>query len=222
MSGGRTPDRCSRCGARPAVYRRVYSGEFLCLDCLRRSVLRGIKRVISRYGLLREDSHILLVIPRWDVHRAAAELFELVEAAFPRVRLDLEDAPDVGGDYWSSLLAAAKLAASDAGGRVPVVPLTLDDALGFFLLFYSGRPLALAVDGRLSLGPAAAVEGTVALPTVEIPMAEIQVLFKVQRPEDPILSALDRMEAAAPGAKMNLLRTYHRLVAPRRREPFFK
>ena len=51
---------CSVCKRRPAVYFRVFSGDRLCLSCLRRQLVRGVKRSVGRTGVFKPRSKIMV------------------------------------------------------------------------------------------------------------------------------------------------------------------
>ncbi|MEM3403696.1 MAG: TIGR00269 family protein [Nitrososphaeria archaeon] len=52
---------CSRCD-RQAIYHRAYSGEYLCVQCFKRSVEEKVVRTISKFGMLRYGDKILLMV----------------------------------------------------------------------------------------------------------------------------------------------------------------
>ncbi len=49
---------CSRCGKKPSYYTRRYSGQSLCADCFRETVVEKVGRTISRYGMLRPGERV--------------------------------------------------------------------------------------------------------------------------------------------------------------------
>ncbi|MCE4598777.1 MAG: hypothetical protein F7C81_01085 [Desulfurococcales archaeon] len=53
---------CNVCKGKPAVYFRVFSGDKLCLSCLRRQLMRSVKRSIGRTGAFKPRSKIMVPI----------------------------------------------------------------------------------------------------------------------------------------------------------------
>ena len=51
---------CSVCKRRPSVYRRTYSGEYLCSVCLRRALEKTVRRSLGGHGLLRPGMRLLV------------------------------------------------------------------------------------------------------------------------------------------------------------------
>ena len=53
---------CTSCKRKPAVYKRTYSGELLCIDCLERSLEKAVRRSLGETGLLRPRTTLLVPI----------------------------------------------------------------------------------------------------------------------------------------------------------------
>ena len=52
---------CSRCGAKP-FYTRKYSGETLCGDCFRDSILEKTRKTISRYAMIGRGERVAVAV----------------------------------------------------------------------------------------------------------------------------------------------------------------
>jgi hypothetical protein len=89
---------CSVCGRREAVYLRRSSGERLCARCLERSMVKRVKRVLSRTRSIGPRDRILVpVLGFWQAKSAALlRLVSIVEKEYPSsllVALDEESLP---------------------------------------------------------------------------------------------------------------------------------
>src|SRR5882762_5972388 len=49
---------CARCGEKPSYYTRRYSGESLCADCFKETMVEQVARTISKYGMLRRGERV--------------------------------------------------------------------------------------------------------------------------------------------------------------------
>jgi len=49
---------CSRCGIKPSYYTRRYSGERLCADCFKETIVEKVARTISKFGMLRHGERV--------------------------------------------------------------------------------------------------------------------------------------------------------------------
>ena len=62
---------CSVCRRRPSVYKRTYSGEYLCPSCLRRALEKAVRRSLGGHGLLKPGMRLLvpatLSSPLWSM-----------------------------------------------------------------------------------------------------------------------------------------------------------
>ncbi|HYC26469.1 MAG TPA: TIGR00269 family protein, partial [Nitrososphaerales archaeon] len=52
---------CDRCGG-PSFYNRSYSGETLCKDCFRSSIVEKSRRTISKYKMLRRGERVAVAV----------------------------------------------------------------------------------------------------------------------------------------------------------------
>ncbi len=79
---------CSVCGSREAVYFRRASGEKLCARCLERSIIKNLRRGLSRVkDLLKPKSILLYIIPPFRVIEGITILYLLdaIEKSFGSV-----------------------------------------------------------------------------------------------------------------------------------------
>lgn len=51
------PD-CSRCKVNPSYYTRRYSGESLCADCFRSSIVEKVRRTMTKHGMVRRGERV--------------------------------------------------------------------------------------------------------------------------------------------------------------------
>ncbi len=54
--------KCQHCKKRDAVYRRLASGEVLCVQCLANAVVKQIRKAMSVYPIVKRDENVLYVI----------------------------------------------------------------------------------------------------------------------------------------------------------------
>lgn len=146
---------CSSCGRRPASYFRRHSGERLCAVCLRRDLVRKIKRSFSLLGKRGFGLRVAVLIDpsRLAESLALTRLLDEIEREFGGVVVcvvageeALECLRDVRRHCWDTIFASPcrrvleevvryGRASCDVGARVDVVALpgTLDDLLALFL-----------------------------------------------------------------------------------------
>lgn len=53
---------CTRCDSKPSTFRREYSGERLCPDCFKETIVGRVKRTINKYKMFEWDSRIAIGI----------------------------------------------------------------------------------------------------------------------------------------------------------------
>ena len=145
---------CDVCRRRPAVYYRTYSGQRLCLPCLRRSLERAVRRSIGEAGGLRPGSTVAVAARLSSPHLggALAEIAARVESRFnsrvvlmvpgsaalegPASGLEVVEVgvePPEGPVGFAGCLrfesAWASLHASRLGADVVLLPVTLTDRI---------------------------------------------------------------------------------------------
>ncbi|MFQ6134412.1 MAG: TIGR00269 family protein [Nitrososphaerales archaeon] len=53
--------KCTRC-SRNSVYRRIYSGEHLCGDCFKSSIIEKTRRTISKYDMMKHGDTVAVAV----------------------------------------------------------------------------------------------------------------------------------------------------------------
>ncbi|GEM_PF-1027296 len=232
---------CTMCKEKEAIIFRKYSGEHLCLQCLRRSLEKRLRQTVGRYSLLKEDDKILLVLLGFETEEPALELFLEMEKDFPGViiscltcsessidtvrefRLQLEENNALSiSSRWDLIIEASKYAiqrSRSKGFTKIVIPLFLDDAVGLFLLGGLRKyPPAWVINGKILLGDHA-TEPPIVTPFFRIPTEEIMLLIgKDWKPQDRLLQSIKELEFEFPGARFNILNSYQNLFLARKIE----
>jgi len=96
--------KCSVCGRRDAVYFRVFSGDKLCLPCLRRQLMRSVKRALGSAGVLKPRQRILVLVSPVSpvVSLAHLDLVSRIEAGYgSRIVAIVPDTIALSGDTFS-------------------------------------------------------------------------------------------------------------------------
>ncbi len=77
--------KCDFCEVREAIYLRKESGEKLCLKCLEKSLIRQVKREISKWGMLEpKDTIGFLFLEKHPlISIAAYSIFKKIEQNYP-------------------------------------------------------------------------------------------------------------------------------------------
>ncbi len=231
---------CSICKEKEAIIFRKYSGEYLCLQCLKRSLEKRLRQTVGKYSLLKEEDKILLVLPGFETEKPSVELFLDMERNFPGVSISclalskssIEIARGLGLQLeqeriltsltrWDLIVDASKYAIQLSRNRdftKIVIPLLLDDVVGLFLLgALRGYPPALVVNGRILLGDQIP-EPPVITPFFRVPSEEIMLLIgKNWKPRDTLLKKIREIELEFPGSRFNILNSYLNLFLGRKR-----
>jgi len=225
---------CTSCKQREAIIFRKYSGEHLCLQCLRRSLGKRLRQAVGKFSLLREDDRILLVLLGFETERPAVEIFLDMERNFPGVvisclavsrdsvetakefELQIEDISiSRSSSRWDHIIEASKQAIQKSINKdftKIVLPLFLDDVVGLFLLgALRNYPPAWVINGRVLLGDRR-TEPPIITPFFRIPTEEILLLIgKNWEPKDKILQSINELENEFPGSRFNILNSYRNL-----------
>ena len=208
---------CGKCGSEPAILIRRYSGEVLGKDCLRRSLLDRMRRVVGKFGILsRVDSVTLL---RTDVPQdeILADLFVELEKPFD-VRIEEVHRPvSDSSSLWDEIVDLIK---KERFRNKLVVPLTLDDAVALFLrAIFTGSPHLLLVRGVVFLGLSRV---NAVSPFTYLPLEEVLALIHPESEEDrrgilrryvgenPYLRMLEELELSYPGTRFNIVNSLER------------
>ena len=225
---------CKSCKEREAIIFRKYSGEHLCLPCLRKSLKKRLRQTVGRFSLLKEDDKILLALLGFETEKPAIDLFLEMERDFPGVMISClacdEKSIDIVKEFgirleeslslrhstrWDLIIEASKqsvLRARDKNFTKVVIPLLLDDAVGLFLfgVLRNCYP-ALVINGKVLLG-GNATEPPVVTPFFRIPSEEIMLLEGEEwRPRDSLLQYIGELEREFAGSRFNILNSYHTL-----------
>ncbi len=205
---------CTTCGQRQAVYHRRYSGERLCLQCLRESLYHKIRRVIARYQLLTPESNVLAVVRDGvTVDEFGMSLLLEVERDFPKVQISFLTVVDDERPINCLHLKTAILEAARRGIEKVVLPLTAEETVANNLLWISRRGGCLFLRGRL-LYPDPPHELDVVLPLYDVLGWELAAAFQQETPRSsPMLDLVSSLEDEFPGSTYNMLRSMERLAA---------
>jgi len=214
--------RCSRCGSKEVFFERRYSGEFLCLKCLRRSLIRRMERAVSKYNLLERDDSIIYIHTDFPYNEVLHDMFLEMESNFP-VKIKEFSCKEITKRSikfrWKWLSDVARF--SMERDEKVVVPILLDDVIALFLRFiFSGSPEVLFLRGRLFLATKAISK--VVSPFIELPIDEVlslthtignltpEQLQEIFHLDDPYLKMVWEFEQENPGMRFSFLRSIQR------------
>ncbi len=209
--------RCSRCGSKEVILVRKYSGEALCRNCLRNSLLSRMRRSVSKYGLLTRRDRLLYIRTGLPYDSVLWELFQEMESEFPVTVESTYVDVETSEGLWNSLYETVE---ESHKGKKLVIPLVLDDVVALFLKFiFQGSPSIFIAKGRVFLAMRE-IDRTI-IPFVGIPIEEAWALLtnKIDNVEDILdyisknryLSMILKLEEAIPGARFNFLRSLERI-----------
>jgi len=196
---------CTMCREREAVYTRRYSGESLCDQCLRKSIINKVRKTIGKLKLLERDDRIAFISLGRDLDGPAFQILEAIERGFPDVSLEMVR-PEFSMGYADIPHAVRRYS-----GKKMVLPLFLDDLVAMFLRYCdTGSPDLLLKRGRLFVA-GEEIENAVS-PYVEVISLEVGVAWGVKIPEDPYLRLAWELEEDTPGALYNIYHSYERII----------
>jgi len=111
-----TPPLCSKCGRRPSIYYRPYSGERLCGPCFKESLRERVERTISKYDMLRFDSRVAVGISGGKDSLGLLHMLKDIEGKYPRSELVAVSIDEGVSGYRNEAIAIA----TEACGRLGV------------------------------------------------------------------------------------------------------
>jgi len=78
---------CNRCKVKQSTYYREYSGERLCQDCFKDTVLDRVKRTINKYKMFEWDSRIAIGVSGGKDSLVLLHLLHMIESVRPKAEL---------------------------------------------------------------------------------------------------------------------------------------
>lgn len=120
---------CSKCGG-PPFYSRRYSGEVLCQDCFRESIVEKTRKTIGRYGMLEYGDRVGVAVSGGKDSLSLLKVMHSLSKArgYQLVALTVDEG--VRG-YREESISHAEGLAKELG--VPVVLVTYSELFGFDL-----------------------------------------------------------------------------------------
>ena len=82
MNALNSPTQCSMCG-NPPVITRSYSGEILCRDCFRESILSKVRQAISKWDMLQRTDRIAVALSGGKDSAVLLSILVEVQRKFP-------------------------------------------------------------------------------------------------------------------------------------------
>ena len=195
------------CRAREAVYTRKYSGESLCEQCLRKSIINKVRKTIGKLKLLERDDKIIFISLGREVDEPAFQVLENIESNFPEVSLKMLKL-ESPVEYSEVPYIVRK---HDRQSAKIVLPLFLDDLVAIFFRYCdTGSPDLLLRRGRLVI--AGEERKNVVSPYVEVISRELGVAWGVKVAENPYLKLAWELEDDTPGALYNIYHSYEKII----------
>ncbi|MGC9019934.1 MAG: hypothetical protein ACP5KE_01875 [Candidatus Methanodesulfokora sp.] len=198
---------CTMCKAREAVYTRRYSGESLCEQCLRKSIIIKVRKTIGKLKLLERDDKILFISLGREIDEPAFQVLENIESNFPEVSLEILklESPVEYSDVPYIIRKHNKQSTKI------VLPIFLDDLIAIFFRYCdTGYPDLLLKRGRLVI--AGEEMENVVSPYVEVISRELGIAWGVKMAENPYLKLVWELEDDTPGALYNIYHSYERII----------
>ncbi len=195
------------CKAREAVYTRRYSGESLCEQCLRKSIIIKVRKTIGKLKLLERDDKILFISLGREIDEPAFQVLENIESNFPEVSLEILklESPVEYSDVPYIIRKHNKQSTKI------VLPIFLDDLIAIFFRYCdTGYPDLLLKRGRLVI--AGEEMENVVSPYVEVISRELGIAWGVKMAENPYLKLVWELEDDTPGALYNIYHSYERII----------
>jgi uncharacterized protein (TIGR00269 family) len=103
-----SPPPCTKCGKKPSVYHRPYSGERLCGGCFKASIKERVERTISRHDMFDHDSRIALGVSGGKDSLGLLRILADIEEKFPRADLIAVSVDEGISGYRDEALEIAK------------------------------------------------------------------------------------------------------------------
>jgi len=204
---GMTGKLCTMCRTREAIYTREYSGERLCEQCLRKSIIIKVRKTIGKLKLLERDDKILFVPLGRDLDEPAFQILSTIESSFPEVSLEIIK-PELPIGYDEIPRAVREYCRQDA--KI-VLPLFLDDLVAIFFRYCdTGSPDVLIKRGRLVIA-GEDIKNAIS-PYIEVISREVGVAWGVKTAENPYLKLAWELEDDTPGALYNIYHSYERII----------
>jgi uncharacterized protein (TIGR00269 family) len=137
-----TPPRCTKCGSRPSIYHRPYSGERLCGTCFKNSIRERVERTISKYEMFRFDSRIALGVSGGKDSLSLLHILNDIEGKFPRAELTAVSIDEGVGGYRDEAISIATEACRSLGIEHHV--LSFKDLFGMTMDWIASAPRELS------------------------------------------------------------------------------
>jgi uncharacterized protein (TIGR00269 family) len=128
-----TSPKCTKCGRKPSIYYRPYSGERLCTACFRDSMRERVERTIARYKMFDFDSRIAVGVSGGKDSLGLLHILADIEADYPRSELIAVSVDEGISRYRDEAIAIASGACRPLGVEHEVLSfedlfgLTMDD-----------------------------------------------------------------------------------------------
>ena len=128
-----TSPKCIKCGRKPSIYYRPYSGERLCTACFRDSMRERVERTIARYKMFDFDSRIAVGVSGGKDSLGLLHILADIEAEYHRSELIAVSIDEGISRYRDEAIAIASEACRRLGVEHEVLTfeglfgLTMDD-----------------------------------------------------------------------------------------------
>jgi len=129
---------CSHCGDSRVVYRRIYSGEFLCRKCFIKTFEKRVERTIGRYSLFRRDDKIAVAVSGGKDSLSLLHVLKKIEAKHPDSELFAVTVDEGIPGYRDEALQLVKTITSNLG--VPLITTSFKEIYGASLTELISNP----------------------------------------------------------------------------------
>lgn len=122
---------CTKCGVKPSIYFRPYSGERLCKRCFIDSIEFRVERTISRFGMFKFNSRIAVAVSGGKDSLNLLRILWRLEEKYPKAELIVTSVDEGIKNYRDEALKFVKESCKQYGIELQIT--SFKDLYGFTL-----------------------------------------------------------------------------------------